>query len=170
VDWLRQADFERDVKGQFRTAEHSIGITIFNWLALRSGGSTIEPDVHVLRFVETVIGRRPSPEETITALRKLANELGMKPFRLDSAIWHIQRHGNIPAEDLHPGDAVISPEDVKLNSTVLVVSSYDGEEYLGKVIEIDHHRIKVTFPGWSHDWDESLLFSAIRFPESRSMG
>src|SRR4051812_7882183 len=30
TDWLRQADFDRDVKGQFKTAEHSMGITIFN--------------------------------------------------------------------------------------------------------------------------------------------
>jgi len=90
----------------------------------------------------------------------------MEPFRLDSAIWHVQRDGNIPIEDLHPSDAVTSPEDVKLGSTVLVVSSYDGEEYLGKVTEIDHDRIKVTFPGWTRDWDESLPLSAIRFLES----
>jgi hypothetical protein len=99
VSWLRQVDFNTQVKGKFKVLRHGIGITILNWLALRSGIATIKPDVHVLRFVATAIGRKASPEETIAALTQIAADLGIEPFRLDSAIWHHQRDSESkPAE------------------------------------------------------------------------
>ena len=54
--WLRNADFERDIKGQFKSREHSIGIALFHWLCLRCGIDTIKPDTHVLKFVADAIG------------------------------------------------------------------------------------------------------------------
>lgn len=90
-EWVREADFERDAKGQFRTSEHSIGYTLFKWLQLRIGIDTIKPDVHILRFVADSIGRPISQDEAVSALTRIAKETNRKAYRLDAAIWTYQR-------------------------------------------------------------------------------
>ena len=89
--WLENADFERDVEGQFRSADHSMGIAIFHWLCLRCGIDTIKPDTRVLQFIETAIGRRASPQESLEALVRIAREQGREARLLDSAIWNVQQ-------------------------------------------------------------------------------
>lgn len=97
--WLADADFRKDVKRQFKsrhrskgkTGYHGIGIALFHWLCLRCGIDTIKPDVHVLKFVERAIGRRASPEECVETLTRIAREQHRKCYRLDAAIWHLQR-------------------------------------------------------------------------------
>jgi hypothetical protein len=61
--WFTNAEFDRDVKGNFKTKEHSIGIALFHWLQLRLGVDTVKPDVHILRFVSDAIGRKASRKE-----------------------------------------------------------------------------------------------------------
>lgn len=92
--WLRNADFERDIRGQFRTEHHSMALALFHWLCLRCGIDTIKPDVHVINFVSDAIGRRASTEESVQSLTKIAKKQGRKAYLLDSAIWHFQRDGN----------------------------------------------------------------------------
>ena len=89
--WLENADFERDVKGQFKSTHHSMGIAIFHWLCLRCGIDTIKPDTWVLQFVATAIGRRASPKESLEALVRIAQGQGREARLLDSAIWNAQR-------------------------------------------------------------------------------
>ncbi len=89
--WAEVADFEIDMKGQFRSSSHSMGYAIFQWLRLRCGMPTFKPDLHVLRFVETAIGRRPSPYETVGALVEVAGLLKLETHRLDAAIWQYQK-------------------------------------------------------------------------------
>lgn len=97
--WLADADFREDVEGQFKSryrsegkiGYHGMGIALFHWLCLRCGIDTIKPDVHVLTFVEKAIGRRASPKECVEALKKVATEQHRKCYRLDAAIWHLQR-------------------------------------------------------------------------------
>lgn len=89
--WFTSADFETDVKGRFRTKEHSIGIALFHWLQLRLGVDTIKPDVHILNYVENAIGRRPSPSDAVAGLLTVAKRLRRKAYRIDAAIWHYQR-------------------------------------------------------------------------------
>lgn len=91
--WLRKADFERDVQGQFRTEHHSIGPAIFHWLCLRCGIDTVKPDTHILKFVSVCIGRRSNAKEAVEALTCIAREQRRKVRLLDSAIWHFQRDG-----------------------------------------------------------------------------
>ena len=96
--WLADADFEEDVKGQFKsrhrsegkTGYHSMGFALFNWLCLRCGIDTIKPDVHVLDFVEEAIGRRPTPRECVESLTKIASQQNRQCYSLDSAIWHLR--------------------------------------------------------------------------------
>ena len=90
-NWVKNADFETDVKGRFKTKEHSIGYTLFLWLQLRCGVNTVKPDVHIVNFVSKVFRRRVSPEEAVAGLKKVAKDSKRKAYRLDSAIWHFQR-------------------------------------------------------------------------------
>ena len=89
--WLADANFEHDIKGKFKSRDHSMGIAIFHWLCLRCGIDTIKPDVHVLNFVKKVIGRKPTPQECVESLTRIANQQRRKCYSLDSAIWHRQR-------------------------------------------------------------------------------
>lgn len=89
--WLADANFEHDIKGKFKSRDHSMGIAIFHWLCLRCGIETIKPDVHVLNFVTEVIGRKPTPQECVEALTRIANQQRRECYSLDSAIWHRQR-------------------------------------------------------------------------------
>ena len=89
--WFTQVDFSEDVKGQFRSQHHSIGIALFHWLQLRLGVDTVKPDVHILNFVERAIGRRPKPVDAVDGLIKVARQLRRKAHRIDAAIWHFQR-------------------------------------------------------------------------------
>lgn len=90
--WLQQADFEKDVKGQFRSEHHSVGIALFHWLCLRSGIDTIKPDLHVINFVSDCIGRKVSANECVQELIKVCQQQGRKAYLLDSAIWHLQKN------------------------------------------------------------------------------
>ena len=87
--WVTSADFEKDVKGQFKLKNpnnHSIGYTLFSWLQLRLGVPTVKPDVHVVRFVSNAVGRKVSKK-----VRLVAEQTEREPALLDSAIWHHQR-------------------------------------------------------------------------------
>ena len=89
--WFTCADFERDVKGKFKTKKHSIGIALFHWLQLRLGVDTVKPDVHIRNFVSQTIGRQVSSIDAVTGLVAAAKKLRRKAYRLDAAIWHYQR-------------------------------------------------------------------------------
>src|SRR5262249_7947154 len=43
--WLKKVDFEKHVKGKFKTRYHSIGPVLFNWLRLRCGFPMVKTDV-----------------------------------------------------------------------------------------------------------------------------
>ncbi|MGD9732332.1 MAG: hypothetical protein AB7U45_09120 [Desulfamplus sp.] len=89
--WVEQADFENDVRGQFKTEEHSIGYALFHWLRLRLGVDTVKPDVHIMNFVSDAIGRRVSQEEAVSGLLEVAEQTKRKAALLDAAIWHYQK-------------------------------------------------------------------------------
>jgi len=89
--WISKADFEKDIKGQFKIKEHSIGIALFQWLRLRLGADTVKPDVHIMNFVENAVGRRVSQQEALDALMIVAEQTDRKASLLDAAIWHYQK-------------------------------------------------------------------------------
>jgi hypothetical protein len=59
----------------------------FNWLVMQLGVETVKPDIRLLRFVETAIGRKTSAEEVVDAVTAAANQLGMSARNLDWPIW-----------------------------------------------------------------------------------
>jgi len=89
--WVSSADFEKDIKGKFKTKEHSIGIALFQWLRLRLGVDTVKPDVHIMNFVSNAVGRRISQQEALDALMIVAEQTNRKAALLDAAIWHYQK-------------------------------------------------------------------------------
>lgn len=89
--WITNADFETDIKGQFKTQEHSIGIALFQWLRLRLGVDTVKPDVHIINFVAEAVGRTVTQEEALESLLEVARQTERKAALLDAAIWHYQR-------------------------------------------------------------------------------
>ena len=90
-DWVEKADFERDVKGQFRFENFSIGYAGFRWLQIRCGIKTVKPNVHITRFIERIIKRTVSPEEAVDGLIQVAKLSNRKANRLDAAIWLFER-------------------------------------------------------------------------------
>jgi hypothetical protein len=89
--WIAKADFEKDIKGQFKTKEHSIGIALFQWLRLCLGIDTVKPDVHIINFVTTAVERKVTPEEALESLLIVAEQTERRASLLDAAIWHYQK-------------------------------------------------------------------------------
>jgi hypothetical protein len=80
-----QDDFVGHIKG--------LGPAVYRSLVMRLGVDTIKPDVHVLRFVSTAIGRRVSQDEAVASLETVARRLGTSARTLDRSIWAFQAHG-----------------------------------------------------------------------------
>jgi len=69
-----------------------MGFAIYQWLIMRQGIETIKPDVHVTRFVESIICRSGiADEELVATLEKVAKQLGLKAYKLDWRIWEYQQ-------------------------------------------------------------------------------
>ena len=92
--WGRDTAFE-EIKGRIKTEEHSIGYAIFKWLQIRLGVDTVKPDVHVKNFVKECLGREPRDEDTVEAIERVAQRMGVRASRLDWAIWRYQRDKSI---------------------------------------------------------------------------
>jgi hypothetical protein len=83
-----QDDFVGHIKG--------LGPAVYRSLVMRLGVDTIKPDVHVLRFVSSAIGRRVSQDEAVASLETVARRLGTSARILDGSIWAFQAHGPRP--------------------------------------------------------------------------
>ncbi len=80
-----QDDFVGHIKG--------LGPAVYRSLVMRLGVDTIKPDVHVLRFVSSGIGRRVSQDEAVASLEIVARRLGTSARTLDGSIWTFQARG-----------------------------------------------------------------------------
>jgi hypothetical protein len=89
--WVIDADFETDVKGKFKTKEHSIGYALFHWLQIKCGSNTVKPDVHILNYVSRNIGRSVTQEEAVEGIMVVAKNLKKKAYWIDAAIWNLEK-------------------------------------------------------------------------------
>ena len=86
--WAKNSDFENDFKGKIPGMSYAI----YQWLVMRQGIETIKPDVHVRRFVQSILHRSDfTDEELVQTLENIAKELGLKAYELDWRIWEHQR-------------------------------------------------------------------------------
>jgi len=86
--WAGCSSFEGDFKGRIR----GLGFAVYQWLVMRQGVATIKPDVHVRRFVESIIHRSPTDGELVQALEEVARRLALKAYELDWRIWEYQKN------------------------------------------------------------------------------
>jgi len=86
-EWAESSDFEKDFEGRIR----GLGFAVYQWLVMRQGVETIKPDVHIRRFVESILHRSPTDDELVEALEKVATRLCLKAYELDWRIWEYQR-------------------------------------------------------------------------------
>jgi len=85
--WANTSDFERDFKGKIP----GMGYAIYQWLVMRQGIETVKPDVHLRRFVESIVHHEFTDYELVGELEKVARQLGLKAYELDWRIWEYQR-------------------------------------------------------------------------------
>lgn len=85
--WTRQAVFERDFKDRVK----GLGIAVFHWLLIRSGVSTIKPDVWVINFVKRVTGKRMSEKVLISVFTEIAPLIGESLQTIDMTIWDFEK-------------------------------------------------------------------------------
>jgi hypothetical protein len=85
--WASAANFERDFKGKIKGA----GLAIFQWLVMRQGVETVQPDTWIHRFIHDVLGYTVSDETAVELLEEVAQEIGIKAYELDWRIWTYQR-------------------------------------------------------------------------------
>ncbi len=86
-EWANSSEFARDFAGHVK----GLGPAVYNWLVMRQGVETIKPDVHVMRFVATVLGYPLSESAAVSALQDVAKTLAIKAYELDWRIWEHQR-------------------------------------------------------------------------------
>jgi hypothetical protein len=80
-------DFLGHIKG--------LGPAVYHWLVMRAGVETIKPDVHILRFTSSAVGRPVSEMEAVSALTAVADRIGLPAPTLDWSIWEFQRGGGV---------------------------------------------------------------------------
>ena len=78
--WVEEADFNKDVKGQFTAGSHGIGQVLFNWLKIRVGMDEIKADTHVQKFVFNAIGRKPPNPDIESGLQSCCEATRSKGF------------------------------------------------------------------------------------------
>lgn len=68
-------------------AIHGFGIATSQYLRMLLGASTVKPDVHLIRFLQSALGRRVQSLEAINLIEQSAISLKIEPIALDHAIW-----------------------------------------------------------------------------------
>lgn len=79
----KPSDFIGHIKG--------LGPAVYRWLVMRAGVETVKPDVHILRFVTSAIGRSVNEDEAVSGLEEVARRLNVPARKLDWSIWEFQR-------------------------------------------------------------------------------
>ena len=97
--WAHGSTFKDDFAGRVKV----LGPAVYQWLVMRQGVDTVNPDVHVRRFAEAALGRRLSDNEVIEVITKAAERIGVRAFELDWRIWETSRGGSLP----YPGTGAV---------------------------------------------------------------
>ncbi len=86
--WAQNSDYEKDFEGKIK----GLGYAVYQWIVMRQGIETVKPDVHLRRFVESVVTQSFTDKELVDVLEKAACQLGIKAYELDWKIWEHQRN------------------------------------------------------------------------------
>jgi hypothetical protein len=87
-EWAKKSNYKRDFEGKIKGMNYAI----YQWLIMRVGIETIKPDIHIKKFITSIIGREIDDSEIVRVLEKIAKNLGVKAYELDWSIWEYQRN------------------------------------------------------------------------------
>jgi hypothetical protein len=87
--WAEHALYSRDFKGRVK----GLGPAVFQWLVMRSGVETVKPDVHIMKFMASVLGYEPPFGVVVRTLESISSAIDRRPRELDASIWEFQRGG-----------------------------------------------------------------------------
>ncbi len=74
--------------GDFATVGvHGFGLAGFQYLRMHFGADTCKPDIHIVRFVASAIGRKVNEVHALLLLEQVARVSGESVRRLDGLIW-----------------------------------------------------------------------------------
>jgi len=87
IHWAKTSTFEKDFKGKIP----GLSFAVYQWLIVRQGLETVKPDIHLRRFVKSIIHRDLPDNKLVGVLENVAKQLGLKACELDWRIWDYQR-------------------------------------------------------------------------------
>ncbi len=87
-EWAKKSDFKKDFKGKIS----GMGYAIYKWLVMRQGIETVKPDLHLRRFVKSIIQHDFTDYDLVVTLEEVAKQLCIKAYELDWRIWEHQRN------------------------------------------------------------------------------
>ena len=88
--WAQEVDLDAgEYNRNGKYAVKGIGSNTWHYLRMLAGNeNSVKPDVHITRFVEGVLGYKPSKSKIVRLLQKAADILGIRPKQLDNSIWN----------------------------------------------------------------------------------
>ena len=84
--WARPGDY-------LSAGVPGFGLAGFQYLRMLFGAVTAKPDVHLIRFVSQVLGRKVSDAQTLYLLERAAQISGLSLRAIDGKIWERGAHG-----------------------------------------------------------------------------
>ncbi len=69
------------------------GLSGFQYMRMLFGAQTTKPDVHVIRFVSQIAGRRVSDAQALQLLEAAAGQVSLPLREVDGAIWEASARG-----------------------------------------------------------------------------
>lgn len=88
--WAQEVDLDAgEYNSNGKYAVKGIGPNTWHYLCMLAGNeNSVKPDVHITRFVEGVLGYKPSKSKIVRLLQKASDILGILPKQLDNSIWN----------------------------------------------------------------------------------
>jgi len=76
-------------------ATAGFGLSGFQYMRMLFGAQTTKPDVHIIRFVSQVVGRKVSDVQALELLEKASAKAGLPLREVDGAIWQAGARGPV---------------------------------------------------------------------------
>lgn len=64
-----------------------IAFTTYQYLRMLCGANTVKPDIHILRTVESGVGKKLSLKDSVKIIEDISKEMDIKARDLDHSIW-----------------------------------------------------------------------------------
>ena len=88
-EWNRLQAWAKATKpgDYFSVGVSGFGLSGFQYMRMLFGAQTTKPDIHIMRFVSHVVGRKVSDVQALQLLETASAKLGLPLREVDGAIW-----------------------------------------------------------------------------------